>query len=295
VKASLIIVRYGEIGLKADYTRKSFENILIKNIKNSLKKENIDFKIESTRGRIFVHTKEIDKTINILQRIFGIKSVSPCFKTNSSLDSMKTFISQVIQNKITSETSFALKVRREGNHDYTSRDVAVLLGNEVAKKTKAKVNLSKPDVTLYIEIRDKNAFFFFDKYLGPGGLPLGAQGKILSVIDSKNESFLAVWYMMRRGCIPVFLISDEKLVDDLKIFGDKWFFKPRTIDSSEKHNSLDNICLENDCSAAVTGDTMQSFPSIVRLKNDFTTPILFPLISMDEKEIKNKIMELGLF
>jgi thiamine biosynthesis protein ThiI len=208
---------------------------------------------------------------------------------------LKTYVLDVIKDEITSKTSFALKVRREGNHEYTSRDVAVHLGNVVVKETKAKVDLSNPDVTVYIEIRDKNAFFFFEKYLGPGGLPLGSQGKVLSLIDSKNESFLATWYMMRRGCIPVFLLSDKKLIDELKSFGINWYFNPQIIESERDHTSINNICLKNDCNAVITGDTMHNFSDIIKLKEKSDQPILHPLISMDKEEIKNKVTELGLF
>lgn len=294
MKADLLIVRYGEIGLKADYTRKSFENILVNNIKNSLKKENIDFRIEKTRGRIFLHTKKIEKTISILQKIFGIKSISPCFKTDSKINSLKKFILDVTKDRINSDTSFALKVRREGSHDYDSRDVAIVLGDEVVKKTKAKVNLSNPDVAVYIEIRNKDAFFFFEKYLGPGGLPLGSQGKVLSLIDS-NESFLSTWYMMKRGCNPIFLLVNEKLKDALENFGEKWYFKPKIIDFDGNYNSIESISLQNSYYAIVTGYNMQNFSNIQKFSNFLSLPILPPLISMDKKEIKNKILELGLF
>ncbi|PNX50190.1 MAG: hypothetical protein BV456_07470, partial [Thermoplasmata archaeon M8B2D] len=83
MKSNLIIVRYGEIGLKAEYTRKQFENILIKNIKSSLKRENISSNIKQTRGRIYVHTDQIKTACNILKKIFGIISVSPVVHTIS--------------------------------------------------------------------------------------------------------------------------------------------------------------------------------------------------------------------
>jgi thiamine biosynthesis protein ThiI len=295
VKPDLILVRYGEIGLKADFTRKNFENILIKNIKNSLKKENILFKIEKTRGRIFIYSQEIKKTINILQKIFGIKSVSPCFKTDSTFKSLKKTALKIIENKINEKTSFALRVKREGNHEYTSQDVAVFLGDEIVKKTKAKVDLTNPDVTIFVEIRDKNAFLFFEKFNGPGGLPLGSQGKILSLISSKDVSFLATWYMMKRGAIPVFLLSNKRLISNVKKFGDNWFLNPQIIDLSEKHNLVDRVASENNCNAVVTGDTIQSFSNVLKLKKETSIPILNPLVAMTEKEIQDKITELGLF
>jgi len=103
---------------------------------------------------------------------------------------MKKITLKVIKDKINKDTSFALKLKREGNHDYTSQDVAIILGDEIVKKTKAKVNLSKPDIKLFIEIRQSNAFFFFEKILGPGGLPFGSQGKYCLLFNQKTINFL---------------------------------------------------------------------------------------------------------
>ena len=77
MKHQLIIIRYGEIGLKSKTTRKHFENILIKNIKNAFKKEKIFNVIKTQMGRIYVYTDEINPAVKVLQKIFGITSVSP--------------------------------------------------------------------------------------------------------------------------------------------------------------------------------------------------------------------------
>jgi adenylyl- and sulfurtransferase ThiI len=45
VKEELILIRYGEIALKARYTRLCFENLLISNLKNAFKTEKLYNKI----------------------------------------------------------------------------------------------------------------------------------------------------------------------------------------------------------------------------------------------------------
>lgn len=301
MKPELIIVRYGEIYLKADFTRKAFENILQKNIRNALKKENITFNLETTRGRFFIYTKEIKKTTGVLKKIFAIKSISPCFKTDSSIKSMKNLVLDIIKDKIDKKTSFALRVTREGNHDYTSQDIAVILGDEIVKKTKAKVNLSKPDITVFVEIRQKNAFFFFEKILGPGGLPLGSQGKVLSIIQSKNDSLLATWYMMHRGCNPVFLILDKKIIQNVKNFIDKWYITAEIIECKNSNlcETINKVVFDYNCDAVVTdyflkGDSAEVLEEIIKLKSCVNAPLLHPLIAMDNAFIKEKIKEIDL-
>lgn len=301
MKPNLIIVRYSEIGLKAKFTRKIFENILRNNINYILKKENIIFNIYRTRGRFFIYTKKIKKTIKILKKIFGIKSISPCFQTNNNIDSMKKFVIKVIKDKINKDISFALKVKREGIHNYTSQDVAIILGNEIVKQTNAKVNLTCPDIELFIEIRQNKAFFFFEKFFGPGGLPLGSQGKVLSLVQSRDYKFLATWYMMRRGCIPVFLTLEKEVIKHIKNFTKKWYYNFEIIycKKSYFYKTINNIILDYGCEAVITDyflseDYSYILKEIRKLKNCIKVPILHPLIIMDEALIQEKNKEIDL-
>ena len=101
MKNELIIVRYGEIGLKAKETRKRFENTLIKNIKNALQTKQISFKTSREQGRIYVYTDQIDESINVLKKIFGIVSVSPALKTYSNLNDISKHAVSISNEKIT--------------------------------------------------------------------------------------------------------------------------------------------------------------------------------------------------
>ena len=74
------------------------------------------------------------------------------------------------------------------------------------KNKKIRVDLTSPDVEIFIEVRHNQAFVFSESYEGPGGLPLGTQGKVLSIINGP-QAYIASWLMMKRGCrvYPVFL------------------------------------------------------------------------------------------
>ena len=301
MKPNLIIIRYSEIGLKAKFTRKTFENILQKNITDILKKENIIFNIYKNGGRFFIYTIEIKKTTTILKKIFGIKSFSPCIKSDSDIESMKKITLKVIKDKINKGTSFALKVKREGKHDYTSQDVAIILGNIIVKKTNAKVNLSKPDIKLFIEIRQENAFFFFEKIPGPGGLPLGSQGKILSIVESKDNKFLATWYLTRRGCIPVFLTLKKDFIENIKTFTNKWYFNAEIVlcNKNTFYTNIIKVISEYCCEAVVTDnffsdDYSEMLKKVRKLKNYANVPLLQPLIIMDDTLIQMKSKEIDL-
>jgi len=298
VKYDLIVVRYGEIALKGKEIRRRFENILINNINNALNFEKIPNKIYKEMGRIFVYTDKIDKSINVLKKIFGIISISPSIKTDSKIESISKLAVKISKENITKTTSFALRVSRTGNHDYSSQDIAIKVGNEIINATNAKVNLTKPNFELFIEIRDKDAYFFVEKIRCTGGMPLNTQGKVLSFVES-NNSILAAWYLMRRGCTISFLVFNQLYIEILEKFSKKWYFNLETqfINSKSKNffEEVNRISNEKNYSAIVTGFKFdQDFSDIKEIKKQCNLPVLHPIIALEDEEIIKRNKEIGL-
>ena len=296
-----IIVRYGEIALKGKETRKRFENILVSNIKNAFSTENLSSKIIKEWGRIYVYTIQINKCIDVLQKIFGITSISPALQTLSDMDSMSKLAVDISKEELNEEKSFAIRATRTGEHEFTSQDVAIKIGDEIVKATKASVNLSNPDFELFIEIRNDKAFLFTKKISGTGGMPLGTQGKVLALIDAP-ESILAAWYLLRRGCKIIFVNTKESNKDVLKSFMENWFVKSDifTLDLGKNlFEELNKIAYERNCDAIATGHTILNnsqsvLYDIKQLKKHVNFPILHPLIAMNEEKIIKKCREIGL-
>ena len=255
----LIIVRYGEIALKGKTTRRHFENRLVSNIKNALNGEQITYRIKKEWGRIYVYTNQINKSMDVLQKIFGIVSMSPAVQTQSNMDSMSNLAVSISKDALTEEKTFAIRATRTGNHKYTSQDVAVELGNDLVKATKASVDLTKPDFKLFIEVRDESAYIFTEKIRGTGGLPLGTQGKLLALIDH-SDSILAAWYLMRRGCTIIFVNINKSSTITLNSFITNWYAESDVIMIDPKQSSLyenlNKTASERNCDAVVTGHTI---------------------------------------
>lgn len=302
MKYDLILIRYGELALKGEVTRRHFEFTLLDNIKNALDGNKILFELKRERGRFYLYTDKINESIDILKKIFGIYSVSPVIKTQSDMDSISKHAVDISKKILTKEKSFALRVTRTGNHDFTSQDVAVKVGTDICKATKAKVNLTKPDFELFIEIRDKTAFIFTEKIHGVGGLPLGTQGKVLSLVDSP-KSLLAAWYLMRRGCEAVFVNIDTKYDKAIRSFARNWYVNEDVVNvnvsGKNLYKKLNEIASGKDCNAIVTShslyDTKSKFLTDTKILKQYTElPVLHPLIAMDQKTITEKCKELGL-
>lgn len=301
MKFELIIVRYGEIALKGKVTRKRFESTLVNNIKDALKTKNLENKLKKEWGRIYIYSDRIEKCVGVLQKIFGITSISPAIQTKSKISEISRIAKSISKEKLDSNKSFAIRVTRTGNHDFTSQNVAVKIGSEIEKQSKASVDLTNPDFELFIEIRNDKAYLFIEKIKGYGGMPIGTQGKILALIDT-HYSILASWYLIHRGCKPIFLLKKEIKKNVLKRFQNNWFINSKIIDVNIKKNlfeQIKKIAAENNCLAVVSGISIldnsdYSIENIKQLKKQIDLPVLHPLIAMHKVDINKKLKEIGL-
>ena len=280
----LIIVRYAEIGLKSESVRRRFERQLIENIRYALNREGIVATIQTERGRIFLITGQIERALEVLKKIFGVASVSPSAETSSTMENIVKKSLEMMAEIPKDGKTFAVRVRRTGNHDFTSQDVAVEVGREIKKKYNLKVNLEKPDIELFVEVRDEKSYLFFEKIKGPGGLPAGTQGKILSLIRNRND-ILALWYMLRRGCSARLLVENEETT--LNKFVREWYV--------ENHVEISYGGIEENlkgCIAMVTGETMDD----INLDMDkfLNIPVLRPLVSFDENILRETMERIRL-
>lgn len=303
MKQTQILIRYGEIGLKAEATRRRFMHVMKNNILYACSQESIPVKIVMKRGRFFLHTEHIKKATNVLKKVFGIVSFSPVWDSSSDLSVLTTDVIAVLSSQLDPKTSFALRVRRSGIHDYTSQDVAIHVGQTVCDHFHSSVDLDCPDVELFIEIRDENAFLFVEKIDGVGGLPYGTQGTVCCYVKTLKD-ILASFFLMKRGCFIHFVSSNEQAIEQIDLFLRKWYIK-KSITISEYNVSENNLQFsqgENKlyhCDAICTGvtfmkDKEEALTEIKKLQRDFSLPILTPLIGMTEQQYQKSIEQVGL-
>lgn len=209
-----VIIRLGgEIGIKAAWTRKLYERRLIKNIKAALKHHAIPYEALNRRfGRLYLKTSQTQSASKKLAKVFGISSISPAFETTSKLSDILDTSVQITGSTFRKESSFAVRCRRVGRHAYTSQDVCREVGRQVLdtySKQGLHVDLKRPDTTLSVEVREDKAYIFTDVTRGVGGLPLGAQPKVVCLLSRDVSSPVACWMVMKRGCPIMPLHFDE--------------------------------------------------------------------------------------
>lgn len=219
-KLDSVIVRFsGEIGIKGEWTRQAYEKLLMKNIRKALSHYDLSpIDVARRRGRIYLSTERTAETVLHLTRVFGISSVSPAIKTTSDKPEIMKATIEVAGSVAKKGDSFAVRCNRVGVHSYSSMDICKEAGEQILQKLKDRhlhVDLTDPQHTIGIEVWDKEAYVYSENVQGPGGFPLGSQGKVVCLLSGGIDSPVACWLAMKRGCpiTPIYLdntpLSDE--------------------------------------------------------------------------------------
>ena len=304
----MFLIRYNELGLKSPRVRSRFQKQLIKNIEDKFLRVDLDCFIDSDWGRIYLHTDDQELGIGLLSSVFGITSVSPVINSSDALDEITETVVHYSRDLLKPGKTFALRTRRTGEHPYTSIGLAEHVGAAILNAysdKKLKVNLSNPEVEIFIEVRRNESFIFSESFKGPGGLPLSTQGKVLSIITD-DRSYIAAWLMMKRGCrvYPVYFKSNDIKVEAggaepeaqiqlLKGWVQNIRLKVIDVEKKSKDNfglvDLNNkeflnyvqyvnakgICLS--CSIEIFSSRVQAWKSQL--------PLFYPLIGLDEEQV----------
>jgi len=96
--------------------------------------------------------------------------------------------------------TFCVRVKRSGEHDFTSTDVERYVGGGLNQHIEsASVKLKHPDVTVKLEIKNDRLYVIQEQVQGLGGFPLGSQDPVLSLISGGFDSTVSSYMMMKRG------------------------------------------------------------------------------------------------
>ncbi len=135
-----------------------------------------------------------------------------------------------------------------------------------------RVGLTKPDVTIYVEVREKKAYVFHEYVPGPGGLPMDRQGKVIGIVESDQDA-LAVWMLMKRGCRVTVLSTTGKGVDILE----RWDPHLKVISGID----IDEAVHDSKAQAVVLGLRMSDIQVVKGMH--MSIPVFFPLIGINRQ------------
>jgi len=200
-----VLIRYHEIALKKG-NRPYFTELLKRNLLAAVRDLGVK-EIRSLPARLLVTFKsEIDTQIAIqrIRTVFGVANFSPVERTARDIEVLRTRILKSLNG--IHFASFRVDTQRgDKTFSLTSPEINRQLGAAVKEKSGARVDLSHPEFTVTVEILPQDAFFGFDKIPGAGGLPVGASGRVVSLISGGIDSPVAAYRMMQRGCRLIFV------------------------------------------------------------------------------------------
>jgi thiamine biosynthesis protein ThiI len=208
---TVVAVRYGELFLKSEPVKRRFIGILTDNIGKALRERGIRFRIENPRGRILIHGEDSATIAAVTARVFGVVDTSVCILTGTAPHELSRAAVTLAEKRLGPGMTFAVRAKREVKKGMPSPELAAFLGSEISRHIQGlRVDLECPQYELQVEVREIGGLVSDQKFPAPGGLPLGTQGKFLSLLSSGIDSPVAAWMMMRRGGVPCFLFLDTE-------------------------------------------------------------------------------------
>ncbi len=273
---NLYLLRYGELGTKSSRIKKDFKNIMIQNIERIFLYRDKEVIVDGRpHGRIFAYTDKDES--HLFSRIFGIVSYSECEEIDPITSALEKIKKEARKFARESSGTFAARVKRVGEHDFTSQDVEEELGEVILdENSDLVVDLDDPDERFQVEIRNKRAYIVKDIKNAPGGLPLSSQGKVAAYIRDKYD-FIATWLMMKRGARPYVYYGNSGWAERVE----KWDPNLRKEEVSDFDDLLDKD-LPDEIEALVLGERLSDFS---KRKIDKLT--LRPLIGLTEERIQD--------
>ena len=216
--------KLGELTLKGSNT-KSFENKLVRNVRDFLKHIPADISLRA--GRLYLEVDEqfchqAEYCLSHLIGITGWAKTVICDKTIASITKTVTELGKAAKEN--GAKTFKIEARRsDKSFELNSYEIMKTAASELFDNNILKVDVKNPDITIYVEVREK-CFVYTDSNKGCRGLPVGTSGKGLLLLSGGLDSPVAGYRMMRRGmkieCVyfhsyPYTSDEAQKKVEDL--------------------------------------------------------------------------------
>ena len=337
MRYSTFLIKYAEIAIKGK-NRYVFEDALMHRIKLVLKHVDGDFAVSKAQGRVYVDClsdHDHDEVISALQTVFGINAICPVVKCeDEGFEKLKETVIRYIDEEYPDKKKTFKVCARRADKSYPMRSMEInseLGGVILDAFPDMKVDVHTPEIELNIEIRE--SIFIYSKQIpGPGGMPVGTNGKAMLLLSGGIDSPVAGYMIAKRGVkidavyfhAPPYTSerAKQKVIDLAKTVAkyagticlhvinftdiqlaiyDKCPHDELTIIMRRYMMRIaEHIAKENDCLGLVTGESIgqvasQTMHSLAVTNEVCTLPVFRPLIGFDKQEIIGVSEKIGTF
>lgn len=331
-----VVIRYGEISLKGK-NRSNFEQRLLTNLKRAVA-DMPEVRLQRTGGRFVANLggADVERVMERFANVFGVVSLSPVEVTALSVDEMVEAAKRVLRDDQGDNPAqtFKIEVKRANKRfPLNSLQLAAEVGGRVLEdQPSLTVDVHHPYTTVFIEVRENEAFVFGRRISAVGGLPVGTAGRVGLLLSGGIDSPVAGWLSLKRGVdieaihFHSFPFTSQRALDkveDLAQILANWAGRVRlhTVHFTDVQTEIRKHCPDSlgitvmrrmmlriateiaqqrKLLALVTGESLgqvasQTLESIRTINAVTNVPILRPLIAEDKVDIIRRARQIGTY
>ena len=198
----MILLKLGEMVLKG-LNRHSFEDKLQANIHRRLNGLG-RFRVYTRQSTTYVEPMEdscdMDAAWEAMKKVFGVVGLSRARACDKDKDAILRACHEYLDDRLRSARTFKVETRRaDKTFPMTSIQLSQYVGGELGQFFNVKADMHHPDLTVYVEIREKYAYIHTPSVPGAGGLPIGMGGRAVSLLSGGLDSPVSSYMIARRG------------------------------------------------------------------------------------------------
>jgi thiamine biosynthesis protein ThiI len=332
----MILLKQGEIVLKG-LNRRAFEQKLLSNVRRRLRAFG-EFRSYCVQSTIYVEPEndqcDMDGAYDAMKKVFGIVAVSRAAACEKDKDAIFQMAKTYLAEAMTAAKSFKVETKRsDKGFPLTSIQLSQYVGGLLAEAfPDTTVDVHNPELTVHLEVRDYAAYVHAAPDPGAGGMPVGSNGRVVTLLSGGIDSPVSTYMIAKRGVqvIPVHFFSfpytsqqaKEKVLELAKILtGYCGRLVVEVVPFTHIQEEIRRCCPEelftilmrrfmmriaqniadwNKCGAIVTGENLgqvasQTMEAMAVTEACCTVPVLRPCIAMDKEEIITVARKIGTF
>ena len=192
-----LLLKFGELALKGR-NRPLFVAALERNLRRAA--EGLAPLEVRHRGGVFVVTggEPQEELVTRCLALPGVSVVQPGLRCGRDPTAAVEAAVELLRDR--PGRTFAVRARRrDKSFALRSIELARLIGDAVRVRLGLEVDLSNPDLELFVEVDSKELLVSADRLRGAGGLPVGSSGRALVLLSGGLDSPVAAYRMMKRG------------------------------------------------------------------------------------------------
>jgi thiamine biosynthesis protein ThiI len=194
---SCVLLKFGEIVLKGR-NRALFYAQLRRNVQRLLRDLG-PLELRQRGGVLAVLAPApADELVERARNVLGANLLHPALVLDKTPEAACRAAIDLLRGR-PGETFAVRSRRRDKTFGLTSHELAVVVGKAVQDELGLGVDLSNPDLEVYLEVDRSELFAYSERIPGRGGLPVGVSGHAVCLLSGGIDSPVAAYRAMKRG------------------------------------------------------------------------------------------------